>query len=52
MQELSCQLWFASFFASAAVVAPKTLLAQWRKELDVCGLGSVAVEYGGTANER
>ncbi|KAL4427704.1 hypothetical protein ABPG75_001793 [Micractinium tetrahymenae] len=36
----------------AIVVAPKTLLAQWRKELDICGLGSAAAEYGGTANER
>ncbi|KAL4444622.1 hypothetical protein ABPG77_002439 [Micractinium sp. CCAP 211/92] len=36
----------------ALIVAPKTLLAQWRKELDVCGLGSAAAEYGGTANER
>jgi len=34
-------------------VAPKTLLAQWRKELEVCGLGGSATqEYGGTANER
>ena len=36
----------------AVVVAPKTLLAQWRKELGVCGLQGQAHEYGGTANER
>ena len=36
----------------AIVVAPKTLLAQWRKELGVCGLQGHAHEYGGTANER
>ncbi len=36
----------------AVVVAPKTLLAQWRKELGVCGLQGQAHEYGGSAGER
>lgn len=36
----------------AAVVAPKTLLAQWRKELQICGLGGATHEYGGSAGER
>lgn len=51
MQQVKGQL-VVHTILSTAVVAPKTLLAQWRKELDVCGLGSAAVEYGGTANER
>ncbi|KAI3429485.1 hypothetical protein D9Q98_005576 [Chlorella vulgaris] len=36
----------------AIVVAPKTLLAQWQKELALCGLQSQAHEYGGSAGER
>lgn len=34
------------------VVAPKTLLAQWQKELNVCGLGRQAYDYSGTQCER
>ena len=35
-----------------AVGAPKTLLAQWTKELKICGLGSATYEYGGSTGER
>jgi hypothetical protein len=30
------------------VVAPKTLLAHWQKELRLCGLGKVTFEYYGS----
>ena len=37
----------------AMVVAPKTLLGQWVKELTVCGLGhSIFEYYGSSAAER
>ena len=31
------------------IVAPKTLLAQWEKELSRCGMGSLLSEYFGTS---
>lgn len=34
------------------VIAPKTLLAHWVKELGVCGVGRLTNEYFGTENER
>ena len=37
---------------ATAVVAPKTLLTQWTKELKICGLGGATSEYGGSAGER
>ena len=33
----------------AVIVAPKTLLAQWEKELSRCGMGSLLSEYFGTS---
>ena len=33
----------------AMVIAPKTLLGQWVKELTVCGLGHSVFEYHGTS---
>eukprot|EP00887_Chlorella_sp_A99_P003096 scaffold9.g3096.t1 len=36
----------------AIVVAPKTLLAHWKKELEVCGVGPQAQEFFGSAGER
>lgn len=33
----------------AMVLAPKTLLGQWVKELTLCGLGSRVFEYYGTS---
>ena len=34
----------------AMVLAPKTLLGQWVKELTLCGLGSRVFEYYGTSS--
>ena len=31
------------------MVAPKTLLAHWEKELSVCGLASLTHEFYGTS---
>lgn len=36
----------------ACIVAPKTLLAAWKKELAVCELGDVSKGYYGTSTER
>jgi len=36
----------------ALVIAPKTLIAAWSKELNVCGLGAITHEYFGSQNER
>jgi len=36
----------------ALIVAPKTLLAAWSKELGVCGLGNRTYEYFGAPAER
>jgi hypothetical protein len=33
----------------AMIIAPKTLLAHWDKELDVCGLGAQTQEYYGSS---
>lgn len=33
----------------AVIVAPKTLLAQWEKELVTCGLGSLLFQYYGSS---
>ncbi len=38
-----------SAYRRALVVAPKTLLAHWEKELGVCGLASLTHEYYGTS---
>jgi hypothetical protein len=34
------------------VIAPKTLLAHWARELNVCGVGNMTHEYFGTENDR
>ena len=54
---IQCAAWLAGLIESrlirrAIVVAPKTLLAQWQKELGVCGLLGQTHEYGGSAGER
>ena len=36
----------------ALIVAPKTLLAHWAKELQLVGLGRKTCEYNGTAPQR
>ena len=36
----------------AMVIAPKTLLAHWAKELGVCGVGRMTHEFFGTESER
>jgi hypothetical protein len=36
----------------ALVIAPKTLLAHWARELHVCGVGRMTHEYFGTESER
>ncbi|GAB4822407.1 hypothetical protein N2152v2_009453 [Parachlorella kessleri] len=36
----------------AMVIAPKTLLAHWAKELGVCGVGRITHEFFGTESER
>lgn len=36
----------------ACIVAPKTLLAAWKKELNVCGLMHASKEYYGSPGER
>lgn len=54
---LQCAAFLAGLLDSrlvrrAIVVAPKTLLAQWQKELGIVGLGGATHEYAGTPNER
>jgi len=34
------------------IIAPKTLLAHWKSELEVCGLEHLTAEFGGSVNER
>lgn len=36
----------------AIVIAPKTLLAHWARELGVCGVGRMTHEYFGSESER
>jgi hypothetical protein len=36
----------------AIIVAPKTLLAHWAKELELCGLGGCTHHFDGTATTR
>lgn len=45
-------LFHNNLITRAMVVAPKTLLAAWTKELAVCGMKDATYEYGGTQNER
>jgi len=33
----------------AVIIAPKTLLAHWEKELVTCGLGSLLFQYYGSS---
>jgi SNF2 family DNA or RNA helicase len=34
------------------IIAPKTLLAHWKSELEVCGLADLTDEFSGSVNER
>eukprot|EP00891_Asterochloris_glomerata_P006698 jgi/Astpho2/6698/gw1.00101.139.1_t len=51
---MQCSAFLAGLMTSklirrAIIVAPKTLLAQWEKELSRCGMGSLLSEYFGTS---
>lgn len=48
-------IWWIKLQCNATPTLPLPSLsrpAQWRKELEVCGLGGAAHEYGGSATER
>lgn len=51
---LQCAAFIAGMLRSklarrVMVVAPKTLLAQWNKELGICGIGTLAREFAGSS---
>jgi SNF2-related domain len=54
---LTCAAFLAGMLARgtirrALIIAPKTLIAHWAKELKMVGLGRHTIEYSGTANQR
>ena len=55
---MQCSAFLAGLFRSrlarrVLIVAPKTLLAHWNKELAVCGMGSRTHDFFGSSdNER
>ncbi|KAL0050235.1 hypothetical protein WJX82_006933 [Trebouxia sp. C0006] len=51
---MQCSAFLAGMFGSglmrrAVIIAPKTLLAHWEKELVTCGLGSLLFQYYGSS---
>jgi SNF2 family DNA or RNA helicase len=54
---MQCSAFLAGSFHSkvlkrAIIIAPKTLLAHWEKELRVCGLGNKIYSYYGTSERE